>query len=102
MKTNNDEYIKYNSLITINLFSEEYGNNPFSKYLITEDNLEHSLCFKLCKKPLRDYSNLKRSYFYIRKIEECISVFEFCIFYKLANIISLHVAFFPNFQTDSG
>ena len=71
MKSNNNSYIQYNSVFSISIFSEEYENTNYAKYLLTEDNLEHLLSFKICKKPLIDYSNLKRSYFYIRNIDEC-------------------------------
>ena len=75
IKSNNNSYIQYNSLFSISVFSEEYEKTQYAKYLLTEDNLEHSLIFKLCKKPLIDYSNLKRSYFYIRNIDESIQNF---------------------------
>ena len=74
-KENN--YIKYNSIISIGILSEEYENSHFSKFLYAEENLEHSLNFKLCKKSFLDYSDIKGSLFYIRNIEECITNFGF-------------------------
>lgn len=72
-KDKNKFYIKYNSLVTLSILSQEYENSNLGKYLVTEENLEHSLNFKLCKKPLLEYSDLKESLFYLRKIDECIS-----------------------------
>ena len=68
-------YITYNSLISISVVSEYNDNKNYSKYLIAEENLEQKLKFKLCKNPLVEYSNLKSSYFYIRDIGECKSIF---------------------------
>ena len=74
MSKDNDKFsIKYNSLVTLSILSQEYENANVGKYLITEENLEHSLNFKLCKKPLLEYSDLKESLFYLRKVDECIS-----------------------------
>ena len=74
MSEDNDKFsIKYNSLVTLSILSQEYENSNVGKYLITEENLEHSLNFKLCKKPLLEYSDLKESLFYLRKVDECIS-----------------------------
>jgi hypothetical protein len=76
MSTTNDTtpdslYIRYNSLISLSIISEEYENTPTTKYLIAEENLEHSLSFKLCRKPLKEYLDLKESFFYIRNKDEC-------------------------------
>ena len=74
MSKDKDKFsIKYNSLVTLSILSQEYENSNLGKYLVTEDNLEHSLNFKLCKKPLLEYSDLKESLFYLRKVDECIS-----------------------------
>ena len=72
---NNNSFIQYNSLITLSIISEEDENSNYTKYLLTDENLDYSLSFKLCKKPLIEYSNLISSYFYIRNIDECISNF---------------------------
>jgi len=72
-KDKDKSYIKYNSLVTLSILSQEYENSNLGKYLVTEENLEHSLNFKLCKKPLLEYSDLKESLFYLRKVDECIS-----------------------------
>ena len=68
-------YITYNSLVSISVVSEYNDNKNYSKYLIAEENLEQKLKFKLCKNPLVEYSDLKSSYFYIRDIGECKSIF---------------------------
>ena len=74
MSKDKDKFsIKYNSLVTLSILSQEYENSNLGKYLVTEENLEHSLNFKLCKKPLLEYSDLKESLFYLRKVDECIS-----------------------------
>ena len=74
MSKDKDQFsIKYNSLVTLSILSQEYENSNLGKYLVTEENLEHSLNFKLCKKPLLEYSDLKESLFYLRKVDECIS-----------------------------
>ena len=72
---NDNSFIQYNSLITLSIISEEDENSNYTKYLLTDENLDYSLSFKLCKKPLIEYSNLISSYFYIRNIDECISNF---------------------------
>ena len=74
-KINENAYIQYNSLISISITSQEYENAKYTKCLFAENNLENSLDFKLCKKPLREYYDLIGSYFYIRNIDECISNF---------------------------
>ena len=72
MSSNNDEhYITYNSLISLCILSEDYYKSQFAKFLHSEENLEHSLYFKLCKKTFLDYSDIKGSLFYIRNIDEC-------------------------------
>ena len=68
-----NSYIQFNSLVTFSVLQKENENSKYAKYLTTEENLVHSLNFKLCKKPLLEYSDLKGSLFYIRKIDECIS-----------------------------
>ena len=72
---NNNNFIEYNSLISLSITSEEYENANYTKCLYVEDDLESSLSFKLCKKPLREYYDLMGSFFYIRNIDECISNF---------------------------
>ena len=74
-KERNNNFISYNSLISLCVLSEEYDNSQYAKFLCAEENLEHSLNFKLCKKTLLDYSDIKGSLFYIRNIDECISNF---------------------------
>ena len=74
-KLNKNYFIQYNSLISLSIPSEEFDNTKYTKCLFAEDNLEHSLSFKLCKKPIKEYYDLIGSYFYIRNIDECISNF---------------------------
>ena len=74
-KSNKNYFIQYNSLISLSIPSEELDNKKYTKCLFAEDNLEHSLSFKLCKKPIKEYYDLIGSYFYIRNIDECISNF---------------------------
>ena len=68
-----NKYITYNSLISLCILSEDYDNSQYAKFLYAEENLEHSLSFKLCNKTFLDYSDIKGSLFYIRNIEECMS-----------------------------
>ena len=75
MSKNN--YIQYNSIVTFSILSKDYEKTKYSKYLIAEENLDHTLSFKLCKKPLLEYSDLQESLFYIRKEDECISNYGF-------------------------
>ena len=70
-------FITYNSLISICILSEDYDNSRFAKFLYAEENLEHSLNFKICKKAFLDYTDIKGSLFYIRNIEECITNYSF-------------------------
>ena len=67
--TKENLYIYYDSLITISSISET-NINRFSKYLIRIENLEQTLILKKCIVPLSDFSDLKESLFYIRKIYE--------------------------------
>ena len=77
MSSNNDEYyITYNLLISLCILSDDYDNSQNAKFLYAEENLEHSLNFKLCKKSFYDYSDIKGSLFYIRDIDECSSTSE--------------------------
>ena len=73
----NNKYITYNSLISLCILSEDYDNSQYAKFLYAEENLEHSLSFKLCNKTFLDYSDIKGSLFYIRNIEECMSNYGF-------------------------
>ena len=66
-------YICKNSLISINIISDDNSNNKYSKYLIRLENSDESLAFKICKNPLVEYNDLTESFFYIRDIEECKS-----------------------------
>ena len=68
-------YIKYNSLISICILSEDYESSQYAKFLYAEENLDHTLNFKFCKKNLLDYSDIKGSLFYIRNVEECTTNF---------------------------
>ena len=77
MSLNNDDYyITYNLLISLCILSDDYDNSQNAKFLYAEENLEHSLNFKLCKKSFYDYSDIKGSLFYIRDIDECSSTSE--------------------------
>ena len=75
LKINENTFIRYNSLISLCITSQDFENVKYTKCLYAENNLENSLHFKLCKKPLREYYDLIGSYFYIRKVDECISNF---------------------------
>ena len=68
-------YIQYNSLISLAVISKDFEDTNFTKFLIVEEDLEQSLNFKKCRKPLKEYVDLKESFFYIRNIDECISNF---------------------------
>ena len=46
-KLNKNYFIQYNSLISLSIPSEEFDNTKYTKCLFAEDNLEHSLSFKL-------------------------------------------------------
>jgi len=70
-------FLTYNSLISICILSEDYDNSQFAKFLYAEENLEHTLNFKTCKKSFLDYKDIKGSLFYIRNIEECNSNYSF-------------------------
>ena len=72
-KEKENNIITYNQLISICILSEGYDNSQEAKFLYAEENLDHSLYFKTCKKTLLDYSDIKGSLFYIRNIEECLS-----------------------------
>ena len=74
-KSNDNNFVQYNSLISLSITSEEYENTKYTKCLYAENNLENSLSFKLCQKPLREYYDLMGSYFFIRNIDECVSIF---------------------------
>ena len=66
-----NSYICFNSLITLNLISDNNQNSKSSKYMMRKENSDKLLSFKICKKPLFDYSDLTESLFFIRDIEEC-------------------------------
>ena len=66
--TKENLYIYYNSLISISSISET-NTKLFSKYLLRIDNLEQTLLLKKGAMPLYDFSDLKESLFYIRKID---------------------------------
>ena len=72
----NDSYICLNSLISLNLISDDNSNNENTKYLVRLENSDDQLIFKLCKKPLFEYLDLFESMFYIRDIEECKSIYD--------------------------
>ena len=72
----NNSYIFINSLITLNLISDDNTNNNYSKYIVRLENSDDKLTFKLCKKPLFEYLELSESIFYIRDIEECKSIYD--------------------------
>ena len=72
-KDNN--FISLNSLITINLISDDNQNSNISKYLLRKENSEQKLALKACKKPLLEYIDLSESLFFIRDIEECLSFY---------------------------
>ena len=69
----NDPYIHYNSLISLKLLSDHYHLK--AQYLIRMENLEQTLLLKLCDSPLLEYSDLKESFFFIRDIDECQSIY---------------------------
>ena len=69
----NDLFIHYNSLISLKLLSDHY--HLHSKYIIRMENLEQTLLLKLCESPLLEYSDLKESFFYIRDIDEYLSIY---------------------------
>jgi len=63
MSSNNDDYyITYNLLISLCILSDDYDNSQNAKFLYAEENLEHSLNFKLCKKSFYDYFRYKRKF----------------------------------------
>ena len=77
MSINDQEnsYIHINSLITLNLISDDKPNNKYSKYIVRVENSDDLIAFKLCKKPLFEYLDLTESIFYIRDAEECESIY---------------------------
>ena len=68
-----DPFVHYNSLISLKLLSDHFHLK--AKYLIRMENLEQNLLLKLCDSPLLEYSDLKESFFYIRDIDECQSIY---------------------------
>ena len=70
-----NSYICFNYLISLNLISDDKQNTKTSKYMIRIENSDDLLAFKICKKPLFEYSDLIGSLFYIRDIEECKSIY---------------------------
>ena len=68
-------FISLNSLITINLISDDNQNSKISKYILRKENSDEKLAFKICKKPLLEYIDLSESLFFIRDIEECSSIY---------------------------
>ena len=71
----NDLSILYNTLISLRLLSEHLHFHHHDKYLVRMADLEQRLKFKLCKSPLLEYYNLKESFFFIRDIDECQSIY---------------------------
>ena len=71
-----NSYICFNSLITLNLISDNNQNTKSSKYMMRMENSDTLLSFKLCKKPFFEYSDLTESLFFIRDIEECKSIYD--------------------------
>ena len=71
----NDLSILYNTLISLRLISEHLHYHHHDKYLVRMDDLEQRLKFKLCKSPLLEYYDLKESFFFIRDIDECQSIY---------------------------
>lgn len=74
-KNKDDSFISLNSLITINLISDDNQNSRISKYILRKENSDAKLAFKICKKPLLEYTDLSESLFFIRDIEECLSIY---------------------------
>ncbi len=74
-KFKENSYICFNYLISLNLISDDKQNTKTSKYIIRIENSDDLLAFKICKKPLFEYSDLIGSLFYIRDIEECKSIY---------------------------
>ena len=72
-KDNN--FISLNSLITINLISDDNQISNISKYILRKENSGQKLALKVCKKPLMEYIDLSESLFFIRDIEECSSIY---------------------------
>ena len=70
-----NSFISLNSLITINLISDDNQNSNISKYILRKENSDQKLAFKICKKPLMEYIDLSESLFFIRDIEECSSIY---------------------------
>ena len=70
-----NSFISLNSLITINLISDDNQNSNISKYILRKENSDQKLAFKICKKPLLEYIDLSESLFFIRDIEECSSIY---------------------------
>ena len=70
-----NDYICLNSIITFNLVSEDNQNNKTSKYILRMENSDDLLAYKLCKKPLFENLELIESLFYIRDIEECLTLY---------------------------
>ena len=70
-----NSFISLNSLITINLISDDNQNSNISKYILRKENSGQKLAFKVCKKPLLEYIDLSESLFFIRDIEECSSIY---------------------------
>ena len=71
----NELSILYNTLISLRLVSEHLHFHHHDKYLVRMADLEQRLKFKLCKSPLLEYYNLKESFFFIRDIDECQSIY---------------------------
>ena len=68
-----NSFISLNSLITINLISDDNQNSNISKYILRKENSGQKLAFKVCKKPLLEYIDLDNS---ILDPEGCGGVFK--------------------------
>ena len=71
-----NSYICFNSLISICHLKDEEGENiKSSKYIMRKDNFSNFLVFRQINKSKYDYLNISDSFFYIRNIEECYSIY---------------------------
>ena len=88
-KTNNqdDDYICLNSLISLNILSENEKtfknqiqnlensnendlNYEYSKYLVRIENSDESLAFKICEKPLLEYIDITIKFWIVPNSEK--------------------------------
>ena len=71
-----DSFICYNCLISISHISNEENDNlKSSKYIMRKDNFSNFLVLRQNNISKYEYLNIPDSYFYIRDIEECVSIY---------------------------